>query len=76
MFEHFPLKNMNYFEDMDPERRNNYMNAFSFRGMLSIVYFSTQVITVTTKGANHRVLVKGGDITHEIYNPKISFFVK
>ena len=47
------------------------VKCFSFWGMLSIVFFSTQEITVSTKGANHRVLLKGGNITHEIYNLKM-----
>ena len=34
-------------------------------------FFSTQEITVSTKGANHRVLLKGGNITHEISNLKM-----
>ena len=47
------------------------VKLFAFLGMLSIVYVSTQEISVTTKGANHRVLLKGGGITHEIYNLKM-----
>ena len=47
------------------------VKCFSFLGMLSIVFFSTQEITVSTKRANHRVLLKGGNITHEIYNLKM-----